>query len=74
MCLLQIPIIIGAIFFVNSKTGMSFSNTELILSVIVFVLLIVFAIKGSGTLSADEFFRSYTKAGLEPGHTQKLFE
>lgn len=74
MCLLQIPIIIGAILFVNSKTGMSFSNTELLLSVIVLVLLIVFAIKGSGALSADEYFRSYTKAGLEPGHTEKLFE
>ncbi len=74
MCLLQIPIIIGAIFFVNSKIGMSFSNTELLLSVIVLVLLVVFTLKGSGVLSADEYFRSYTKAGLEPGHTEKLFK
>lgn len=74
MCLIQIPIIIGAIFFINSKTGMIFSNTELLLSVIVLVLLIVFALKGSGVLSADEYFRSYTKAGLEAGHTEKLFE
>lgn len=74
MCLLQIPIILGAIYFVNSKLGMSFTNTELILSVIVLLLLIVFAIKGSGVISADEYFRNYTKAGIEPGHTKNLFQ
>ncbi|HMJ46387.1 MAG TPA: DoxX family protein [Ferruginibacter sp.] len=71
---LQIPIIIGAIIFVNSKAGMSFSNYELILSIIVLVFLIVFIIKGSGVLSADEFFRSYFKAGTERGHTKKFFQ
>lgn len=74
MCLIQIPIIIGAIFFVNSKAGMSLSNTELVLAVIVLILLIVFAIKGSGVLSADEYFKNYTKAAIEPGHTNKLFQ
>ena len=74
MCVIQIPIIIGAIAFVNSKAGMSLSNTELVLSVIVLILLIVFAVKGSGVLSADEYFRNYTKAAIEPGHTQKLFQ
>lgn len=74
MCLLQIPIIIGAIVFVNSKIGMSFSNTELLLSMVVLILLIIFSIKGSGIISADEYFRSYTKAAIEPGHTEKLFE
>ena len=73
MCVIQIPIIIGAIAFVNSKAGMSLSNTELMLSVIVLVLLIVFAVKGSGVLSADEYFKNYTKAAIEPGHTEKLF-
>ena len=74
MCVIQIPIIIGAIAFVNSKAGMSLSNTELVLSIIVLILLIVFAVKGSGVLSADEYFRNYTKAAIEPGHTQKLFQ
>ena len=73
MCIIQIPIIIGAIFFVNGKAGMSLSNTELVLSIIVLLLLILFAVKGSGLLSADEYFRNYTKAAIEPGHTKKLF-
>jgi putative oxidoreductase len=74
MCIIQIVIIIGAIFFVNSRLGMSFSNTELLLSLVVLLLAVLFAVKGSGFISADEYFRSYTKAGLEPGHTDKFFE
>ena len=74
MCIIQIPILLGAIIFINGKAGMSFSNTELILSIIVLVLLLVFVVKGSGALSADEFFHSYNKAGEEPGHTKKFFQ
>lgn len=73
MCIIQIPILLGAIFFVQDMASASFTNTELLLSVAVLVLLIVFAIKGSGALSADEYFRNYTKAALEPGHTKNLF-
>ena len=72
--LVQIPILIGAIVFVNLKAGMSLSNQELILSVLVLILLIVFVIKGSGVISADEYFRNYYKAGYEPGHTKKFLE
>lgn len=72
--IVQIPILIGAVFFVNVAEGMTFTNKELILSVIALILLIVFAIKGSGALSADEFFRSYTNAGEEKGHLKKLFQ
>ena len=72
--LVQIPILIGAIVFVNLKAGMNLSNQELILSVLVLILLIVFVIKGSGVISADEYFRNYYKAGYEPGHTKKFLE
>lgn len=72
--LLQIPLIIGAIVLVNSKAGISFSNTELALSMLVLVLLIVFVIKGSGNISADEFFRTYTHAGRKSGYTKKFFQ
>jgi len=71
--LIQIPILIGAIIFANMQGGMSFSNNELILSIVTFILLIVFIIKGSGNISADEFFRSYYKAGTENGYTQNFF-
>src|SRR3569623_967556 len=66
--IIQIPILIGAVFFVNTKNGLNQSTGELILSAIVLVLLILFAIKGSGVLSADEYFRSYYKAGSEEGN------
>ena len=72
--IVQIPILIGAIIFVNIKAGMSLSNFELILSLIVLILLIVFIIKGSGVISADEYFRSYYKAGSESGNTKKFFQ
>lgn len=60
--IVQIPILIIAIFFVNAK-NIGESSFELVLSVIVLILLILFAIKGSGRISADEFFRTYHKIG-----------
>jgi uncharacterized membrane protein YphA (DoxX/SURF4 family) len=72
--IIQIPILIGAVFFVNSRQGFNQSISELILSVIVLILLILFAIKGSGVISADEYFRSYYKAGSEEGNTKKFFK
>ena len=73
-CLIQIPILIGAVFLVNAREGMNVSNNELILSGIVLILLVVFVIKGSGAISADEYFRNYYKAGYESGHTKKFLE
>ena len=73
-CIIQIPILIGAVFFVNSRHGLNQSNSELILSVIVLILLILFSAKGSGVISADEYFRSYYKAGSEDGNTKKFFK
>lgn len=74
ICLLQIPILIGAVIFVNSEAGMTTSNPELALSILVLILLIVYVIKGSGPLSADEFFRTYTNAGQKTGYTKKFFQ
>lgn len=54
--IIQIPIVIVAVIFVNMK-NIERSSFELILSVISLLLLILFAIKGSGRLSADEYFR-----------------
>jgi len=73
-CIVQIPILLGAIVFVNVKAGMRADNSELLLSILVLILLIVFAIKGSGVISADEYFRSYYKAGVKHGSTKKFFQ
>jgi len=50
-CLIDIPLLLGAIFFVNMNTGGT-SGGELILSVVVLLLLVFFFIKGSGRVSA----------------------
>jgi hypothetical protein len=56
------------------EDGVKFTNPELALSMLALVLLIVFLVKGSGTISADEFFRSYTNAGHKTGYTKKFFQ
>jgi putative oxidoreductase len=54
---LQMPILLGAIFFVNSTKGLLFLNTELWLSIVVFMLLVLFWIVGSGRFSADNWIK-----------------
>lgn len=53
-CLVQIPILIGAVFFINSSAGILAPYDVLWLSVIVLLLLVYFLIAGSGPLSVDE--------------------
>lgn len=71
--IVQIPILIIAIFFVNIK-GVGENGFELILSIVTLALLLYFAFKGSGAHSADEFFRTYYKAGSEDGQTGRFFK
>lgn len=71
--IVQIPVLIIAVFFVNLN-NVDTSQFELILSIITLILLVLFAIKGSGTISADEFFRTYYKAGTEDGQTKRFFK
>lgn len=71
--MVQIPILIGAVIF-NIDNGISFSNIELLVSLFSLILCVVFVVKGSGAISADEFFRSYFLAGGEKGHTRKFFQ
>ena len=72
--LIQIPILVAAVFFVYMEPGMSITNKELLLPIITLLLSVLFVFRGSGPISADEFFRSYTKAGQEKGHTKKFFQ
>jgi putative oxidoreductase len=51
--LFQLPIVFGAVFFVNILS--SFVNSELWLSILVLALLILFMVTGSGPLSFDRF-------------------
>jgi len=49
----QLPILFGAVFFVNITRGLSFLNSELWISIVVLVLLLVFLVAGSGRYSLD---------------------
>lgn len=55
---IQIPILLGAVFFVNISKGFSFINSELWLSIIVLMLLILFWIVGSGPYSVDHWMKN----------------
>ena len=52
-CILQIPILVGAILFVNAAHDMMRPFSELMLSVMILILLIYFLIIGSGPWSLD---------------------
>jgi uncharacterized membrane protein YphA (DoxX/SURF4 family) len=51
---IQIPILLCAVFFVNLSNGFSALNSELWLSLMVLLLLILFWVVGSGPYSVDQ--------------------
>ena len=55
-CILQIPILLGAIIFINATGEMFRPFSELLLSILVLLLLIFFLIVGNGPWSAEHFF------------------
>lgn len=52
-CVLQIPILVGAVFFINSTNAIFGGPSELFLSIVVLILLICFLVVGSGPWSVD---------------------
>lgn len=58
--LVQLPILIGAVLFVNGKSGFfSTNSTDLWLSIIILFLLVFFLVEGSGPWSVDEYMRKH---------------
>lgn len=57
--LFNLPILFGAVFYLNMRDTYAGSGTELILSVVVLLLLIVFLVVGSGRHSVDNYYRKY---------------
>jgi putative oxidoreductase len=55
----QIPILIGAIIFINLNSSLSNSISELLLSVFVLILSALFAIAGGGKISMDHYSKSH---------------
>ncbi len=52
-CLIQIPVMIGAVFFVSSNEAMLKPYSTILLSVVVLLLLFYFLIAGNGPLSVN---------------------
>jgi uncharacterized membrane protein YphA (DoxX/SURF4 family) len=61
--LLQLPVVFGAVFFVNITSP--YVNSELWLSILVLVLLFLFLVIGSGPFSLDHFLSNTKKLGEE---------
>ncbi len=58
MCLLQLPILIGAIIDINAQSGGFEVGSDLGLAILALLLAIFFLIEGSGPLSLDGYFES----------------
>ena len=63
--LVQIPILLGAVFFINTKTGVFAGESDLMFPVIILILLVFFFIEGGGPISLDYYFRNYKKINRE---------
>ena len=55
--LVQIPILIGAVIFVNAPKGVYAAESEFGFSLVVLLLLIFFFVEGGGPISLDNFFK-----------------
>ena len=63
--LVQIPILLGAVFFINTKTGVFAGESDLMFAIIVLVLLVFFFIEGGGPISLDNYFKNYKRINRE---------
>ncbi len=59
--LIQIPILLGAIFFVNAPKGVFAGDSELGFSIIVLLLLLLFFAEGGGHYSLDRYLQKHPK-------------
>ncbi|UEG49930.1 DoxX family protein [Ferruginibacter lapsinanis] len=60
-CLVQIPILIGAIVFIHFKRGMYAVDTDLNFTIVILLLLLVFLVEGGGRISLDNYFETNKK-------------
>jgi len=65
--LFQLPVLIGAVLFVNAQKGFFSESSELFFSILILFLLVFFLIAGSGPWSVDE---SWNKSGEHWGENR----
>ncbi len=54
---IQIPVLLGAVLYVNVKKGFFTVETDLTLSIILLLMLVIFVVEGSGPLSLASYFK-----------------
>lgn len=59
--LIQIPNVLGAIFFIHLRNGLFSEDQGLQTAAVTLVLLVLFAFTGSGRLSTEWYFRDHPK-------------
>lgn len=59
--LIQIPILLGAVIFVNVPKGLFAAESELGFSLFILVLLVFFFLEGGGPFSLDNYFKKNPK-------------
>ena len=59
--LIQVPVVLGAIFFVNSKQGVFVGESDLLFPILILMLLLFFLIEGGGPFSLDHYFQDSKK-------------
>ena len=55
--ILQIPVLVGAVFFTNSGSSILTGQSDLIFSLVVLLLLFFFLVEGGGPISLDKALR-----------------
>jgi putative oxidoreductase len=59
MVLFQLPILIGAVFFVNPGVGLYSGASEFWISLLSLIFLLVFLVFGSGRFSVHQYMRTH---------------
>ena len=65
IALLQVPILIGAIIFINTQKGGFAPENELGLAILTLLLVIFFLIEGGGPLSLDAYLAKNRHPGSQ---------
>ena len=65
-CIIQVPILIGALILINTNASIFQPYTERWMSLLVLVLLGFFIIEGSGPISVDDYMKNHPekKSGI----------
>ena len=59
--LIQVPVLFGAVFFVNANNNIFSGESDFLFSIIVLLLFLFFLIEGGGPFSLDNALRRHKK-------------